>query len=324
MRDWQPSRRIYDAGYCWPAEDFQAYAPSPEKKGCQPLEKAFWQGIIDADFAIPSTYTLSDLTRELLPLLGSTDPHLRDEVAYPMLGTWISRNLYTTDELRAIAKQLCENLKVGLGEQGTDTVFLRAFSALVLAEMVYQHSKRPFFEETDVRQIVEQALAYYPAEQDLRGYVPGLGWAHAVAHGADLLFVLAENKYLVASDLERIMQALAAKIAPPVAHAYLYNEDQRITRAVLGALKRDLLALPFLNAWLDRLTSYEGQKVTFDGILTGEPRLIPSEIGIHVLHNARQFLSALYIHLTLDEQKPTIAADFAPLVLAALQPMNMW
>lgn len=288
------------------------------------MEKALWQGIVDADFATPSTHTLSDLTPELLSLLGSTDPQLRDVFAYPILEAWISRNLYTTDELRALARQLGENLKVGLGEQDTNSVFLRAFSVLVLAEMVYHHNEHPFFEEADIRQVLEQVLAYYPAEQDLRGYVPGLGWAHAVAHGADLLFVLAENNYLDASDLERIMHALAAKIAPPVAHAYLYNEDQRITRAVLGALRRDLLSLSFLRAWLDGLTSYEGQKVSFDGILTGEPRLIPSEIGIRVLHNTRQFLSALYVHLTLDEQKPAIAADFAPLVLAALQPMNMW
>ena len=57
--------------------------------------------------------------------------------------------------------QLAENLKHGLGEQGTDTVFLRTFSALVLAELVYHHNKHPFLEEADVRQILEQALAYY-------------------------------------------------------------------------------------------------------------------------------------------------------------------
>ncbi|HEY7355343.1 MAG TPA: DUF2785 domain-containing protein [Ktedonobacterales bacterium] len=288
------------------------------------MDKAFWQGIIDADYAAPSEHTPTDLTSELLALLGSTDSYLRDATAYPILEAWISRDLYTADELRALAGQLSENLKLGLGERGTDTVFLRAFSALVLAEIVYHHNKHPFFEEADVRQIFENALAYYPAEQDLRGYVSGLGWAHAVAHGADLLYVLAENNYLSASDLERIMQALATQIAPPVAHAYLYNEDQRITRAVLAALKRDLLTLPFLSAWLDGLTSFESQKITFDGTLTGEPRLIPSEIGINVLHNTRQFLSALYVHLTLDEEQPAIAADFAPLVLAALQLMNRW
>jgi hypothetical protein len=286
------------------------------------LDKAFWQGIIDADYAVPPGHALADLTCELLSLLGSIDPQLRDVFAYPILEAWISHDQYTGEELREMAGQLGENLKVGLGEQETDTVFLRAFSALMLAELIYYHNRHPFFEEADVRQILEQALAYYPAEQDLRGYVPDLGWAHAPAHGADLLFVLAENSSLNAPDLERIMQALATKVAPPVAHVYLYNEDQRVTRAVLAALKRNLLALPFLSAWLESLTYYEGQKVTFDGLLTGEPGLIPSEIGVHILCNSKQFLSALYVHLSLDEEKPALAADFAPLVLAALQPMN--
>lgn len=288
------------------------------------MDKAFWQGIVDADYAVPATHTLADLTPELLALLGLPDAQLKDGLALIILENWIDRGLYSADELRAMAMQLIENLKIGLGEQGTDTVFLRAFSAIGAAEIIYYNNhQQPCLTENEVRFLLEQALAYYPAEQDLRGYIPGPGWAHAVAHGADLLFVLAENPYLGVPDLERIMEALATKIAPPVAHVYLYNEGQRITRAVLAVLKRDLLPLSFLNGWLDRLTSYEGQKLTFDGLLTGEPPLIPSQIGIHVLHNTELFLSALHLHLTLDEQKPPVAADFAPLVLAALQPMNM-
>ena len=120
------------------------------------------------------------------------------------------------------------------------------------------------------------------------------------------------------------MDALAAKVAPPVAHIYLYNEDQRITRAVLFALKRDLLTLPFLQGWLDRLTSYEGQKIGIISFFNGDPPIIGSEVGVSVLHNTRQFLSALYLHLLSDEQKPAVAAEFAPLVLAALQPMSTW
>lgn len=288
------------------------------------VDKAFWQGIMDADYAVPPTHTLLDLTRELFSFLGSPDPELRDVVSYFVLTTWIDRGLYSDDELRAMATQLVENLKISLGEQGTESVFVRAFSALILAEMVYQQNQRPFLEEADVRRILEQTLAYYRAEQDLRGHISGPGWAHAVAHGADLLRMLAGNSYLGAPDLERIMDALATKIAPPVAHFYLYNEDQRITRAVLVALNRDLLSLAFLRGWLDRLTFFEGQKLSFAGLLTEEGPSVPSEIGVHVLCNSKQFLSALYLHLTLDEQKPALAADFAPLVLAALQPMNSW
>ncbi|MBA2286746.1 MAG: DUF2785 domain-containing protein [Ktedonobacteraceae bacterium] len=38
------------------------------------------------------------------------------------------------------------------------------------------------------------------------------GWAHSAAHTADLLMVLANNRDLDAADLERILNAIAAKV----------------------------------------------------------------------------------------------------------------
>lgn len=288
------------------------------------MDKAYWQAIVDAEYAVPANRSVAELTPELLSLLGSTDPYLRDKYAYPILATWISKGLYNLQETRAMALHLLSNLSAGLGEQGTDTVFLRAFSALMLAEIVYQDNKRSFLNESDVRHILEQALAYYPAERDLRGYLPGPGWAHAVAHGADLFWVLSASRYLEAADLERILDALASKIAPPVAHVYLFNEEQRMVRAVLGILKRDLISPDYFQGWLDLLTHYEGQTISIETFLDGEPPLIASEVSVSLLHNTRQFLSTLYLHLTTDEDPPANSADLASLVLEALKPLNTW
>ncbi len=223
-----------------------------------------------------------------------------------------------------MALQLLSNLSVGLGEQGTDTVFLRAFSALMLAEIVHQDNKRSFLNESDVRHILEQALAYYPAERDLRGYLPGPGWAHAVAHGADLLWVLSASRYLEAADLERMLDALASKIAPRVAHVYLYNEEQRMVRATLGVLRRDLISPDYFKGWLELLTKHEGHQISIETFFDGEPPMMASETNVSLLHNTRQFLSALSLHLITDEDRPASSADLAPLVLKALQPMNTW
>ena len=78
----------------------QQTIPYQKMRGYTPLDKAFWQGIIDADYTMPPSHTLADLTRELLILLGSTDSQLRDVCGYPIPATWICRNLYTADELR--------------------------------------------------------------------------------------------------------------------------------------------------------------------------------------------------------------------------------
>ena len=81
------------------------------------MDKAFWQGIVDADYAVPATHTLADLTPELLSLLGLPDAQLKDALAFIILENWIDRGLYSADELRAMAMQLIGNLKIGLGEQ---------------------------------------------------------------------------------------------------------------------------------------------------------------------------------------------------------------
>ena len=288
------------------------------------MDKAFWQDLLDAKGALPAGYDLHALTDELLSYLGSPDPHLRDGVAYPLLAQWISKGHYSQDELRAMTTRLSANLKVGLGEQGTESVFLRAFSALMLAELIHQESKRSIFEfaEADVRAVLEATLAYLPEERDLRGYIPGLGWVHAVAHASDLLWVLANSRYLGAADLERVLDAIASKVAPPVEHIYLFNEDARMARAVMGVLRRNLVSLSFLSGWLDRLARPEGRAISIEAFFVGEPPAIASQVNVCLLHNTRQFLRSLYFALAAEEQPPAIAADFTPQLLEVLKPMN--
>lgn len=288
------------------------------------MDKAFWQGILEAKGVLPAGHDLQALTDELLSYLGSSDPHLRDGVAYPLLAQWVSEGRYSQPELRAMATRLTANLQTGLGEDGTESVFLRAFSALMLAELIHQENKRSIFEfeEADVRAILEAALAYLPAERDLRGYVPGLGWAHAVAHASDLLWVLANSRYLGVSDLERMLDAIASKVAPSVEQVYLFNEDTRMARAIIGVLRRDLVSLSFLSAWLDRLTHPEGRAISIEAFFVGEPPAIASQVNVCLLHNTRQFLRSLFFALAAEEQPPTIAADFTSQLFETLKPMN--
>src|SRR4051794_21396157 len=108
------------------------------------MDKAFWQAVLDADGAVPAGHTVTELTPELLGYLGSTDPFLRDDVAFEVLAAWIVRdNLYPPDQLRAIGDVLAHNLTIGLGQQGDDSIFLRSFSALVLDKVIEADNWRP-------------------------------------------------------------------------------------------------------------------------------------------------------------------------------------
>ncbi len=286
------------------------------------MDNTFWQAILDADGAVPEGYSVAQLTPELLALLGSADPFLRDGVAYTLLATWLKLGHYAPAEVWDMVEQLAANLSAGLGEQGGDRVFLRSFSALMLAEIVYRDSKSLFLDERQVWYVLEQTLAYFPAEQDLRGYVPGKGWVHAVAHTADVLWVLAGSRHIGASDLERMLEVIAARAAPPGDHIYLYNEDQRLARAAAAALGRDLLELPFLVGWLGRIARPGGRTISVESFYDGLPPAVADAADLALLRNTTQFLRGLYFQLAYSDDPPATVSELLPLVAEALRPMN--
>lgn len=219
------------------------------------MDRAFWQAFLESDEAVPAGHTVEALTPELLGYLGSPDAYLRDEVAYPVLDSWISHGLYPAEQLRAMLGQLASNLEVGLGEQGDDRVFLRTFSLLVANEILERDNLQPFLSAAELRDWLERALHYLAAERDLRGYTGASGWAHSAAHTADTLWVLSRSRYLGQADLIRILDAISAKISAPVAHIYLYGEDQRMAAVIMSILRRELLDLAALQEWLARLVA---------------------------------------------------------------------
>src|SRR5258708_5660524 len=117
------------------------------------MDAAFWQGVVEHDYAVPEGQPLPDLTQELLGWLGSPDPLLRDRYAYPILEHWLHADVYTPDDVRRMLAELAANLTRGLGQQETDAVFLRAFSVLLLAEIVHYDNAHQMLEQDEVRQL---------------------------------------------------------------------------------------------------------------------------------------------------------------------------
>lgn len=297
------------------------------------MDKAFWQSIIDNEYVIPSDLEIQAATSELLSYLGSADSELREGTAYTILDAWIHQDYYSHADLWKMISQLLHHLTVGLGEQQSDTIFRRSFSLLILAEIVYHDLTHPTLSETEVQQVLKQTLAYFEAEQDLRGYDPEKGWMHAIAHAADLLWVLAQEGDVTTSDLLRIMDALAKKITAPVTHVYLYDEEERLVRTVMGVLQRDLLTLPDLSTWLELLIHPRG-RISWNEDFEGRKMMDVVRNGAETCarHNTKHFLYGLYFqlrspgfaHLTFVERQPVIADTLLPLVENALSQIRAW
>jgi len=105
------------------------------------VDKEFWVAIAINDYKIPDGYTLDELTQTLFGYLGSTDPELRDDIAYIVYANWLKRGMFTKEQIRAHVDELLSNLDKGIGETESDSVFLRTFSVLLLAEIVHNDNK---------------------------------------------------------------------------------------------------------------------------------------------------------------------------------------
>jgi len=274
------------------------------------VDKAFWQSIIDADFAIPAGYELDPLTAELTGYLRVPDADLRDEFGYAILAHWILAGRYAPDALRALAEGQMAALAVGLGECGTGTVFGRSFATLILAAITYYDNHQPFLTGGEVHRMLDRALDYFARERDLRGFVAGQGWAHSAAHTADWIDELALSRHAGPGDLRRILDALAAKVRESDL-IFLYNEDERLAVAAASALRRMLLPREDVARWLAALP----------GVLDLVPRarrmIDPASHAAYL--NTKNFVRSLYFRLALADDLPEGLRDLLPDVLAAAQ-----
>ena len=218
------------------------------------MDKDFWVSIARNEFRVPEGYTLANLTDLLFSYLGSTDPELRDDIAYIVYANWLKREMYSREELKSHVEKLLSNLDKGIGETDSDTVFLRAFSILLLAEIVHNDNKKPIMEKDQIEEILGKGLWYLDAEKDPRGYIPVKGWAHALAHTADLLLVLARNRNIDGADLSRMLTATSAKMVHTTDHIYIHGEDERLARAILEILRRDLIPSEQAENWSKSMT----------------------------------------------------------------------
>jgi hypothetical protein len=223
------------------------------------MDKDFWAAVAENDFAVPEGHTLDNLTEILFGYLGSTDPVLRDNIAYEIYANWLKQEMYPPEVVKKHVDLLLSNLEKGIGESASDTVFLRAFSILLLAEIVHNDNKKPLLEPAQVNTILDRVIWYLGAEKDARGHIPIKGWAHALAHTADLMLVLARNRHTVAADLWSILSTISNQIVHATYHVYIHGEDERLAAAVMETLRRDAVSLNQLEAWAKTFTRPDGK-----------------------------------------------------------------
>jgi hypothetical protein len=258
------------------------------------MDKEFWNSIAKNDYAIPEGHTLENLTDILFSYLSSVDSELRDDIAYFMYANWLKQEMYSSEMIRSHVEKLLANLEKGIGETSSDTVFIRAFSVLLLAEIVHNDNKKPLLDKVQVKKILEKCIWYLGAEKDPRGYIPLKGWAHALAHTADLVLVLACNRHIDQADLWSLLATISIKIVHSTNHVYLHAEDDRLASAVIEILRRDAVSLNQMDTWKRSLLEPGGK--SWKGAFLEEERT-------RAFQNTRNLLRSIYFQLIAQPEE---------------------
>jgi hypothetical protein len=260
----------------------------------QQHDRDFWRSIAKHKYAVPASESADSLAPELSALLGSPDPELRDDLAYSILGTWILHNQLSTPMLISLTDAWRSNLKSGIGENGTNSVLKRSFSALCLSEIAKHEAKSPFMGSCRYHDLLGEAIEYLQAERDLRGYDPALHWIHATAHTADLLAALADNPMLSKDEAPSILHAIARRLstAPQV---YTQGEQDRLAAAVVSVIRRKDFETASFDPWLAGIQN-EDRNVWTDNTVESLARY----------QNHNYLLQALTVRLSLEVPTPAM------------------
>ncbi len=251
--------------------------------------------IKENSFAVLPNSTLAEQTEILMDYLGSPDSDLR-EGALDILYTWIMKARFSNEKLLSLGDRLAKNLHVGIGEQNTDTVFLRAFSALILEAVIDFDEKcalkvikdrSPLFSKEQVLTYLEISIQYYHKEKDTRGFVLDKGWAHSIAHGADLFGAFGCNRFMGKKELNQILDLLKYKITESIEDIYTSNEDFRISVAVYTIFLRNILTLDEIRSWMQSI-----REVYSKNRWVSYAKEIPSRNGYL---NTRIFFQSFYL-----------------------------
>ncbi|HWG02405.1 MAG TPA: DUF2785 domain-containing protein [Trebonia sp.] len=178
----------------------------------------------------------------LLEMLRSPDPAERDDIAYLGMVQRVGSGA-EDDDLIALGDEMAARLTDG-------EIQTRTFGALILGNVVERDQATGLASRDAVLRWRDAFAGWYAAERDLRGWDEGLGWLHAVAHGADTLATFGRSARLDRDDLRGLLDLGCARMLAPTEFVLRDQEDDRLGYALALVLARAELAADDSVGWL--------------------------------------------------------------------------
>jgi len=254
------------------------------------------QTLKDGEFQLSRTEAVA-VVPAMLERIGSPDGELRDTLIYSTFVEWIyQQRLFSAKDLHSILKRVMDDQHMfyHMGEEEGDGVFTRAFSVLLLPLLLAVHRDAPYLSSGEIRIVKQNLIDFLQQEKDRRGFVPGKGWAHAIAHAADAVDELALCSELRSSDLLELLGTIQNVICD-ANQVYGHGEEERLGTAVISIISRDQLEPEQIRGW-----------VTAFGDSVLKIQSLPEKLIIRA--NVRNFIQSLYFRLQWKEMLAPFAA----------------
>lgn len=231
------------------------------------------------------------LLDELLLHIGSTDSELRDGLIYPQLATYISSESFRIEEVHRLFDFLLSGhgLMYRMGTSDATAVLTRSFSALALAELLVMDKSRHVLTQDQLDRLSNYLQTYLKQERDVRGFIDGLGWAHSMAHIADVYAVWFTHP---ASRPQEELGAIDAMIHQLTRSDYLYIDEEadRMVTAWLQACRHGLSEDILLQRIEQKVKTWLESDVTW------------GDTEWTTYRNVKQMLQTLYFRLIWEER----------------------
>jgi len=243
----------------------------------------------DMDFATLEATELEALIYEMLEHLGDPDAELREGLIYPILARIINDNTLSSAQFTHLLENCVGErfLFYQLGERG-DSVFTRSFSALLVASLITCDAQNGFLTEQEFADTMQRCIEYIESEMDTRGHVDGKGWAHAIAHGADMLLAIVKHPFFSSEKFMDILETIETCLFKDA--AYIDAEDKRFI-FVLRAMQEKGFEEQILARWIEKIFTKLSKRFKEEGFSYKYHR---------VMTNVENFMKSLYFNLKAD------------------------
>ena len=235
----------------------------------------------------------TELIDSMMEHIGSPDSELRDKLIYRGFSQLIQdENLIPEEKLVDLLTKALgdEYLFYEIGDVGTDHIFKRSFSVLLITLILGKDLEHSFIPLQLLDRTRNELLLYLDLEQDLRGFVSEKGWAHSVAHTADAIDELVKNPKMDVKFFPSIFQGLANK-ALTFADVYIADEAERLLKPIMVMLEIGI-ATEIVDDLFDKIPSF----------LKLQKSKLEEEKYVKLNANCKSFLKSFYVCVGSSEK----------------------